>query len=130
MTTLGSRRLFAPPHRISRIVAAATGAGLAGRPAHLVARHCHANLGWRTSVLVSMVIAFSPLVTAAVRHRRRHLFSPPDGGRHLPDGRVHVGGRSDLNPARSSLLKSSGCSHAAKCPPLSSSLKRSEEHTS
>ena len=30
--------------------------------------------------------------------------------------------RSDLNPARSSCTKSSGCSQAAKCPPLSSLL--------
>src|SRR4051794_15383339 len=28
--------------------------------------------------------------------------------------------RSDLNPARISSTKSLGCSHAAKCPPLSS----------
>ena len=31
--------------------------------------------------------------------------------------------RSDLNPARSSAAKSSGCSHAAKCPPLSAAWK-------
>ena len=31
--------------------------------------------------------------------------------------------RSDLNAARISLLKSSGSSHAAKWPPLSTSLK-------
>jgi hypothetical protein len=30
--------------------------------------------------------------------------------------------RSDLNPARISSTKSFGCSHAAKCPPLSSWL--------
>jgi len=31
--------------------------------------------------------------------------------------------RSDLNPARTSSEKSCGCSQAAKCPPLSTSLK-------
>ena len=31
--------------------------------------------------------------------------------------------RSDLNAARSSALNSSGCSQAAKCPPLSTSWK-------
>jgi hypothetical protein len=33
--------------------------------------------------------------------------------------------RSDLNAARSSAAKSSGCSQAAKCPPLSTSWKLS-----
>ena len=36
---------------------------------------------------------------------------------------VHGASRSGLNPARSSAAKSSGCSHAAKCPPLSTSWK-------
>src|SRR5256885_9115949 len=37
--------------------------------------------------------------------------------------------RSDLKPSRCSRTNSSGCSHAAKCPPLGSLLKwiRSEE---
>src|SRR5262245_49454934 len=35
---------------------------------------------------------------------------------------VHKGWRSDLNAARSSALKRCGCSHAAKCPPLSTLL--------
>jgi hypothetical protein len=42
------------------------------------------------------------------------------------DRGADVGGsfqRSDLNAARISLLKSSGSSHAAKWPPLSTSLK-------
>ena len=38
-------------------------------------------------------------------------------------GAVAATYRSDLNAARISDAKSSGCSHAAKCPPLSTSLK-------
>src|SRR3954468_340204 len=36
---------------------------------------------------------------------------------------LQIGLRSDLNAARSSELKSSGCSQAAKCPPLSTSFQ-------
>src|SRR4051812_35236463 len=37
--------------------------------------------------------------------------------------RAHCACLSDRNAVRSSAQKSSGCSHAAKCPPLGSSLK-------
>jgi hypothetical protein len=41
----------------------------------------------------------------------------------VSSARVGFFQRSDLNAARISLLKSSGSSHAAKWPPLSTSLK-------
>ena len=52
------------------------------------------------------------------RHSRQHG-SPLRLGWIATD----VQRRSDPNAARSSALKSSGCSHAAKCPPLSTSWK-------
>jgi len=54
-----------------------------------------------------------------------HVADVEDAGRDLLDGRrqcrVHV--RSDLKAARSSSVKSPGCSQAAKWPPRSTSLK-------
>ena len=41
----------------------------------------------------------------------------------LMEPRDQCAARSDLNAARSSAAKSSGCSHAAKWPPLSTSWK-------
>ena len=69
-----------------------------------------------------------------LRHVQRQTASDDQRRYRHDSSRFHVNlllqwnlrsraGRSDLNAARSSALKSSGCSHAAKCPPLSTSLK-------
>ena len=42
---------------------------------------------------------------------------------YVPGSTDHCADRSDLKEARSSAEKSSGCSQAAKCPPLLTSLK-------
>src|SRR5580704_1809051 len=45
------------------------------------------------------------------------------GGPFVNESSCEIAQRSDLNAARTSVVKSSGCSQAAKWPPLSTSLK-------
>src|ERR1044072_189601 len=72
------------------------------------------------------------VIPQAVSHIARHTFTSPPRDLLSPvrlasiftHVRRHglLRQRSDLNDARSSAAKSFGCSHAAKCPPLSSLL--------
>jgi len=108
-------------------VADAAGAmGAAGSPIALVTPPAHAAASSVASTLPKELVLIAIRGLSLVRGRIAPPAPGPPGVLGEPAGRSKVSTcdymRSDLNPARSSSTNSSGCSQAAKCPPLSSLL--------
>ena len=108
-------------------------------------------MGGETRVLAGTAVSDTPLITRALDYARDYsepvllnhavrsrlfavrLGQPQGEGLRLAESEAPPFSvayllkptatlRSDLNAARTSATNSSGCSHAAKCPPLSSLL--------